>query len=342
MTACSNTVNAPSSKAKVSIAPKPGSEVQALTPTPVTSSATSTLRLLEVYQRKYLGIDMVMKAICYGMRLAVLYVHDAKTKEILETNILNIVDCRMLCNSLKHFGTARNAKTALDAALLETSTTKQIVGMLTVGSFAFRVFEQIFGDLGYLQKNWFSEWSRYGISKRYKMFKTCSLICCALLELHKLRPQLLRLLHVLLNQLRITRGLIRNRLRHGSSSDMPIDRLDTVETSSVVGSPITLSPRRSPAVAGDSGFDTPTVPQQQQQQQPSCFSIVEYTRRPEVRSSLFLTRNIADLIVYLTWIEQYNPNKTLVNACGVLSGLLGVLIVWCDNKAELLGMNLKS
>lgn len=67
---------------------------------------------------------------------------------------------------------------------------------------------------------------------------------------------------------------------------------------------------------------------------PVGIDIVGETRKPQVRSALFLLRNIADIIVYSQWISWYNPPKTLEYSCGLLSGTLGVLLVWCDTYAD--------
>jgi hypothetical protein len=50
-------------------------------------------------------------------------------------------------------------------------------------------------------------------------------------------------------------------------------------------------------------------------------------------SSLFLLRNIADMIVYYQWIESYNPNKNIEYSCGFFSGAVGVWLVWRDSKS---------
>ena len=49
-----------------------------------------------------------------------------------------------------------------------------------------------------------------------------------------------------------------------------------------------------------------------------------------VRSHLFLLRNVCDMIVYFQWIESYRPYKTLEYICGIISGGLGVYLVWAD------------
>lgn len=47
-------------------------------------------------------------------------------------------------------------------------------------------------------------------------------------------------------------------------------------------------------------------------------------------ASLFLFRNVCDMIVYYQWIEWYRPNKNIEYICGFFSGAIGCWLVWRD------------
>jgi hypothetical protein len=344
----------------------------------------STFELLDNYRRKYLGIDMILKTLCYALRMRLHFTPegDAAQRDYLATLIDRIIECRMLCNATKEPGTAKAALTALGGAHGAHRTTFQkCVAILTALSFGFRVIEQSFGDLGLTQKVVMQHWDRYYLSNKYKMFKTFSLICCALLEINKLRSPIRKAIarwakaraaasFQARNQAALAKGHIR---RLSSCNEMSKDgnpdssgndgmqETASVITSPVPGTPTVCSPvttggatsstwRRfsladnvAAAIAADNSgamqqeasFASSTAEPPRRPQEP--LDLISITRKPSVRSALFLTRNIADLIVYSQWIDAWRPWKPLEFACGMVSGGLGVVIVWADTVADATG-----
>jgi hypothetical protein len=332
----------------------------------------SMVDLLDLYRRKYLGIDMVLKTLCYGLRMRMHYAaeDDKARRDFLVTLIDRIIECRMLCNSVKEPGTAKCAIVAFRgvvAAGPRTTTFQRAVALLTTMSFGFRFFEQCFGDLGFTQKVIMQHWDRYYLSNKYKMFKTFSLICCALLELNKLRAPVLKAIakwskrreaasRLSRNQKALDSGHIR---RLSSCNDLAkdgaVDAADNgsaaaQETASIITSPVAGTPTATPVVRDPTGRGFSPVAAPMGPPEPlspmlpppadNQYDLVGLTRLPHVRSALFFIRNIADLIVYSQWIESYRPWKPLEYGCGMVSGGLGVLIVWADTVADATGRSL--
>lgn len=302
--------------------------------------------VLAAYLRKYLGLDMALKTICYAMRLRMVWSADAAHRDWLQILVLNIVDCRMLCNSMKHIFTFISAYRAARTPLKNTEFQTLVAKLCTVLSFFFRTFEQLFGDLGYLQKNVFGHWSRDYLSRNYKKYKTFALVCNAILEAMKLYPSFRRVVAPVI-------GESERRLRHlrTFSSDTNqaaffADAKGVAWTPVVNGAsrffPGWKSPLASPppdpltvAAAAGAGNAFTVVAPRRQAEAALTPSIAERMQDPTLRSALFLTRNVADIIVYGQWVSWYNPPKTLEYCCGILSGALGVFIVWADTEAEL-------
>lgn len=352
----------------------------ALRPTGAAASGVVSLDAADVftvYTRKYLGIDMMLKTVCNLLRLKSLYTVDAPRKAELDALILSIVDCRMLCNSMKPLATARQAWSAFQAPPGPGRGYAHVVKLLTVLSFAFRVGEQCFGDLSYLQKNWFSEWPRQLLSKRYKMYKSFSLLCCAILEAIKLAPYIARLAskakaygrHLLTStsSSSVEGGRTHHRRASSSVGDTALGGMDEeedsfMETASIVGSPTVRTPTDTPI--GSSSAPAPCEAFERQPPPPpppipaplrlrplctrgeclvDCSTanlpyLVRWTRHQHVRSTIFFVRNVADIVVYAQWIDSYRPYKTLEYLCGILSGALGVFIVWVDCQADMLNV----
>jgi hypothetical protein len=139
---------------------------------------------LERYLSKAVGRDMALKTIVYCLRLATVYTNpnDKERSDMLQTLILNIIDSRMLGNQWKYMGTFRGTV----QSFLNIGATEILPWMFATLTLFFRTFEQLFGDLGYMQKNWISSWSRVRISWHYKFWKSMSLTCSAIVELIKI------------------------------------------------------------------------------------------------------------------------------------------------------------
>jgi len=139
---------------------------------------------LEKYLSKTVGRDMALKTIVYALRLVTVYTHpnNKEQLEFLQTLILNIVDSRMLANHWKYIGTFSGTV----QSYFQLGSTEVLSWMFSTLTLFFRTLEQIFGDLGYMQKNWMSAWNRARISWHYKFWKSMSLTCSALVELIKI------------------------------------------------------------------------------------------------------------------------------------------------------------
>ena len=139
---------------------------------------------LERYLSKAVGRDMMLKTIVYFLRLATVYTNpNSKDQlEVLQNLILNIVDSRMLGNQWKYIGTGRGTA----VSFLSRGATEVLPWLFATLTLFFRSFEQLFGDLGYAQKNWMSQWSRARLSWHYKFWKSMSLTCSAIAELIKI------------------------------------------------------------------------------------------------------------------------------------------------------------
>jgi len=332
----------------------------------------TTVAILDQYRRKYLGIDMVLKTLCYALRMRLHYTpeSDKAQRDYVATLIDRIIECRMLCNSVKEPGTAKSAIVALTKALghdQPRTSFQRAIGVLTAMSFGFRVFEQLFGDLGFTQKIVMQHWDRYYLSNKYKMFKTFSLLCCALLEINKLRGPIRKWLArwakqraAALQRQRNEEALGRGEMPRASScadlkreGNSPVNGGDGMEeTASVITSPVPGTPTASPTMPSTGNFAldrtitastvlsepaSPHMGPAPGDEVAAAWDLVGLTRQPHVRSAIFLTRNIADLIVYSQWIDAWRPWKPLEYGCGMVSGGLGVLIVYLDTLADATG-----
>jgi hypothetical protein len=310
------------------------------------------LQRLEIYMSKCIGRDMTLKTIVYFLRFAVLYTQDAKREAMLNTLVLNIIDCRMLYNSAKFWGTFR---TCINTVREDKS--EAFIKICTILSFFFRSLEQLSGDLGYLQKNVFTEsWSRERCSWHYKFNKSISLMCCAIVESFKV--------------LDLSEKLARARHRHevraihvrapsdscsptsGDQRPMPTAvapgglngflEPNAAHDSTAHGMKRSLSGAFNewdyPALPEDLGLVRRTPPQSPIDDVDSHVwpkHIPEHElERQRRRSVMFLARNIADIVVYSQWISWYHPWKHLEYACGVFSGAVGMYLVWEDSVVK--------
>ncbi|AYU84020.1 hypothetical protein conserved [Leishmania donovani] len=131
------------------------------------------------YQKKGVGVDMMLKSVLNIVRLCMIYSTDGRDRRKYFQLADSIIECRMLCN----FG--RPAMT-LSQGLKMFAMREEMEfwhWLFTCLSFFLRVPEQLSGDLNYLQKVVFHSWSREAFSFSYRFFKSLSLTCCVLMEL---------------------------------------------------------------------------------------------------------------------------------------------------------------
>ena len=285
---------------------------------------------VEDYLSKCVGRDMALKSIVYTMRLATLYsAHDPKRMHLLQTMILNIIDCRMVFNHWKYIGTFRTC-----IRTLKESKNTLFVKLITALSFFFRTFEQFAGDMGYLQKNVFTDtWSRTRISWHYKFNKSMSLTCCAIVELWKvitLSEKATRM-EANLKNARHGRTPSGNFLDGGilaSPTDLGMIRRPSTPACEGGLKDWEIAKEYPKALNGDgvSPFETPLLFPNFK----AAMAEVDQIRSQRNRSIMFFVRNICDMIVYYQWISWYNPWKHLEYLCGLTSGLMGVYLVWED------------
>lgn len=143
------------------------------------------LNALGDYEKKGVGVDMMLKSVLGFFRLAMLYSSSAADKKRYAAIADAIIECRMLCN----FG--RPAMTFHQGMkIVKLHRCMEFWHWLfSCLSFFFRVPEQLSGDLNYLQKVIFHQWSREKLSFYYRFFKSLSLTCCLCVELAR-RPSL--------------------------------------------------------------------------------------------------------------------------------------------------------
>lgn len=225
-----------------------------------------------VFQSKGFAVDMCMKSVVYLARLLNVLVgkHDLELRDRLETLVLSIIDFRMLVNAWRYVNTF---KCFVETMLHRNEYPPSMVLCMAL-MFWFRTFEQIWGDLGYLQKNAIPSLRRERTSWHFKFNKSISLTFAACLEM-----------------LRIFR--YRN---------LRSDHIDQHSSPTNITSPNEHSD-----------------------------SEVDYDREI-FKSSVFLFRNVLDMIVYYQWIPWYRPWKWLSYSCGTVSGVLGVYMIWEDTK----------
>lgn len=155
---------------------------------PTTRSSTVTVPLVEAliaYVRKGVGIDMTLKMLLGIVRLCMLYSRDPAGPKKYFDMADTIVECRMLCN----FGRPLLTLCLGLKALRKKGTLGVWYWLLNALSYLLRVPEQFSGDLGFMQKIVFSNWSRQKLSFFYRFFKSLSLTCCVAADLLQ-RPSL--------------------------------------------------------------------------------------------------------------------------------------------------------
>lgn len=230
--------------------------------------------LMEAYLAKGVGCDMALKTTVYVLRLLWLHSSNGSLKRVqLEGIISDMMDCRMLYNTWKYIGTFWSS---YRTCVVPTSQPLWLVCTAAL-SFFFRGFEQLSGDLAYLQRHWKYGWNRLRLSWHFKFWKSLALICCAIVE---------------------TRRIIDLRAE-----------LVTAET-----------PAESPALM-HAGTPVSALPVE---------TTKDATKKKLLHSSIFLARNVCDLIIYLQWIPNYKPDLQLQFICGLLSGASGMWLVWDD------------
>ncbi|CCW70047.1 unnamed protein product [Phytomonas sp. Hart1] len=137
------------------------------------------LEAVSAYQTKGVGVDMSIKSVLGIIRLLGLYSKDTVLKQQYEQMADVMVECRMLCNFARMWITMRQ--------LLQTYRLRcrmgAIYNLFLCLSHLFRIPEQGFGDLSYLQKVVFHHWSRQRLSFFYRFFKSFSLSCCLIAEI---------------------------------------------------------------------------------------------------------------------------------------------------------------
>lgn len=139
------------------------------------------LTALTDYQKKGVGVDMMLKAVLNVSRLCMLYSSDPADKKSFFKVADTIVECRMLCNFGRPSITLRQG-----LCVLEKKDKMEFWHWLfAVLSIFLRVPEQLSGDLNYLQKVVFRRWSREKLSFCYRFFKSWSLTCCLLVEMSR-------------------------------------------------------------------------------------------------------------------------------------------------------------
>ncbi|KAG5490797.1 hypothetical protein JKF63_00919 [Porcisia hertigi] len=137
------------------------------------------LAALSDYQKKGVGVDMMLKAVLNFVRLCMVYSTDVKVKKRYFQLADGIIECRMLCNFGRSPITLRQGM-RMFAMKDQMELWRWVFTWL---SFFFRVPEQLSGDLNYLQKVVFHKWSRERFSFFYRFFKSLSLTCCLMMEL---------------------------------------------------------------------------------------------------------------------------------------------------------------
>lgn len=58
----------------------------------------------------------------------------------------------------------------------------------------------------------------------------------------------------------------------------------------------------------------------------------QIAREYRLKSILLIVRTLCDLYVYFKWIPSYTPIPTIEFICGSISGLIGVWLVWKDQR----------
>ncbi|KAG5464478.1 hypothetical protein LSCM1_00668 [Leishmania martiniquensis] len=134
---------------------------------------------LSDYQKKGVGVDMMLKAALNIARLCMLYSRDAQDKKRYFQLADSIIECRMLCN----FG--RPALTLRQGLKVFAMKDRMEFWHWAFAwlSLLLRILEQLSGDLNYLQKVVFHHWNRDTFSFFYRFFKSFSLTSCLMLEL---------------------------------------------------------------------------------------------------------------------------------------------------------------
>ena len=271
------------------------------------------------YRSKYVGLDMLMKTIGYLLRAKLIALTPGSQAHVDISKLLqSMVECRMLCNSMRHFGTLKTSfdqwRNSVPGSDVNSARVSFAIRIITLWSLWFRTVEQIFSDCAFWNKSMFlTRLSRATISYNYKKWKSLSLACCVVIESYKAlkaRGALLKL------QSRADEIESRSMTPHADTGRSPVQQASPMHPSSRILS----------------GF--PCEQQQlqlhQQQQNMEKRSKLRTLLR---RSIMFLIRNICDLIIYSQWIPGYVCPKSLEAFCGIISGAFGVYLVWEDTPA---------
>lgn len=136
------------------------------------------MECLGEYQKKGVGVDMILKSALGIFRLMMLYSHDQADKKKYAQVADVIIECRMLCNFGRPTLTAHQAY----QNYWKKDRFEFFYWLFTTLSYAFRVPEQISGDLNYLQKVVFHSWNREKFSFYYRFFKSINLTCAFIAE----------------------------------------------------------------------------------------------------------------------------------------------------------------
>ncbi|EPY31113.1 hypothetical protein STCU_03616 [Strigomonas culicis] len=211
--------------------------------------------LFAEYHKKGVGVDMVLKSFLGIFRLCKLYSRKEEDVNRFAHIADSIVECRMLCN----YG--RPTMTLVQGFRMykeKGNMAASALWLFQTLSLFLRVPEQISGDLGYMQKVVFSNWSRQTFSFFYRFFKSLSLTCCLAADIE----------------------------RH----------------------------RQLCAIRGAS----------------HCAKELALIRKELAHVRLMTLRTICDMYVYYKWIPRYTPIPTLEYICGMISGMIGVFMVWSD------------
>ena len=304
---------------------------------PPSKPQKTLMERMEKYQTKCVGRDMMLKSIVYTLRLATLHCgNNQKLLTKLQVLILNIIDTRMLFNQIKYINSARMTIKTLMAKDSKPTTT--VIKVFTALSWFFRTFEQFFGDLGYVQKNWLTtEWSRQRLSWHYKFNKSISLTLNAIVELIKvlvLQGKISRANEAKrgANHRRVNSGAMDSFISSPSSSGPNLDRNHVSSPAAQEATPSGNQVSHFPNSPGTDPIPSPEKSPAQPSLKPQNVNhdVADLTHQRN-RCTLFFLRNIADMIIYFQWVTWYQPNLRLCYLCGVFSGLVGVHLVWEDS-----------
>lgn len=323
---------------------------------PTAASQRDPVATFVKYTQKSVGVDMALKTVCYVFRLYGL--RSPAHQQLSEPIVSSIIECRMLGNIWKHFGTARQILPAIEAGGATGYAGLALINGLSV---LMRTWEQTASDAGVLQRYIIQSWSRQRLSKAYKFAKSISLTCVAVVELCRM------LIHTSNNR-RGGRRLggagedVQPRSRNASCEGRRREDVADVPTvGCTAGSPHSHSPmvgstpviddrrRQHSTCAGSDEFAFPLAAQPPSSARSSRLvaaagsgpsAVVDedggdaaaaaVKRAAFVKAALIFIRAVADMVVYYQWVDSYRPPKGLEYTCGLVSGALGVYLVASD------------